>query len=131
MWLQTLVEDVGLLVEEGEQTGEGDGRLAGFGAVGVRLLEFEERVDERDGLRELLGGVDQFLGGDGAGAAVGAPVVLLERLVQLVRALGMGCGGHRQLSLRRAWARRSRKERLMRLDSAGLSGRRDSIAACP
>lgn len=126
---QALVEDVGLLVEEGEQPGEDDGRLTGFGTVGVCLLEFEEGVDQWYGLLELLGGVDEFLGGDGAGAAVGALVVVLERLVQLVG--GLDRGGHRQLSLRRAWARRSRKERLMRLDSAGLSGRRDSIAACP
>ncbi len=124
---QALVEDVWLFVEQGEQAGEDDGRLPGLGAVGVRLLEFEESVNERDGLLELLGRLDEFLGGDGAGAAVGAPVVLLERLEQLVG--GLGCDRHRQLSLRRAWARRSRKERLMRLDSAGLSGRRDSIAA--
>ncbi len=126
---QVLVEDVGLLVEEGEQPGEGHGRLAGLGAVRVRLLEFEQRADEREGFVELLGGVGEFLGGDGARTAVGAPLVGLERLVQLVD--GLGCGRHRQWSLRRAWARRSRKERLMRLDSAGLSGRRDSSAAWP
>lgn len=126
---QALVEDVGLLVEQGEQPGEDHGRLARLRAVGVRLLQLQQRPHQRDRIGELLGGVGEFLGGDGTGTAVGAPAVLLQRPVQLVG--GLGCGGHRQLSLRRAWARRSRKERLIRLDSAGLSGRRDSIAACP
>ncbi len=139
-----LAEAAPVGVPELEHAGEDDRGLAPLAVVLVGLHEFQEGHGAQPGVVEPVGGVDEFLGGDGPGPAVGAGVVVAQRGhhrvdgVQHHASFCGSCGPCAPPPDRPAaswpsiaWSSRLMNERLSRALSLEVSGRRVSSTACP